>query len=166
MNVFHINKQLKQLGIGSVYDPHLMVSLAFLVKDHEHFRQVLMAVPPDKRTLCYDSLRPHLRFEPKSLFDYEADARTAASEKELKHVLELRDPLETIAEQALARQRVNEHQTNALVLICKGCTVEMAFPGDTRREAIRAAVIAGWTRSGGSIKNGILCPSCSKNKHA
>jgi hypothetical protein len=64
-----INEYLQMHGCSPLEDPGLINQLAFVVRDHEHFGQVLRACEPENRTAMYDAMKPYLSFDAKPL-DY------------------------------------------------------------------------------------------------
>jgi hypothetical protein len=94
-NKSQINRELQRLGLGKLSDPKLFDQMAFLVRDHDHFRGMLMHEEPANRKQMYDCLAPRLRFKAKPLYDYEADSKRIAEEKQLPQYnpknLELRE---------------------------------------------------------------------------
>jgi hypothetical protein len=61
-----MNEHLQSHGLGSLDDPTILLQLAVMVRDHDHFRAVLMKVTADKRALCYQALAPKLKFKAKA----------------------------------------------------------------------------------------------------
>jgi hypothetical protein len=78
-----VNRELQRLGLGHLNDPALIAQIAFLVRDHDHFRGILMHMPMPDRKEAYECLAPKLRFRAKSLEDYEIESRTLAEMKQL-----------------------------------------------------------------------------------
>ena len=78
-----INKYLQSHGLGGLDDPTLNVQLAFFVRDHEHFRSVLLRVDPAERVNCYNALAPKLRFQAKPLEDYIREGKEIAEKEQL-----------------------------------------------------------------------------------
>lgn len=82
-NKAQINRELQRIGLGKLSDPKLFDQMAFLVRDHDHFRGMLMHEEPSNRKQMYDCLAPRLRFKAKPLYDYEAESKRIAEEKQL-----------------------------------------------------------------------------------
>jgi hypothetical protein len=80
-----INKQLQKLGFGTLKDPNLFAQMAMVIRDHQHFRRLLMAVEPSQRHVAYEALASKLRFTAKPLEDYEIESRTLAEQNKLPH---------------------------------------------------------------------------------
>src|ERR1700675_4058682 len=80
-----INKQLQKLGIGAMKGPNLFSQMAMVIRDHTHFRRLLMAVEPSQRHVAYEALASKLRFKAKPLEDYEIESRTLAEQNQLPH---------------------------------------------------------------------------------
>jgi hypothetical protein len=81
--VAKINRELQRIGLGKLSDPKLFDQMAFLVRDHDHFRGMLMHENPSDRAQMYQCLAPRLRFKAKPLADYEAESKRIAEEKQL-----------------------------------------------------------------------------------
>jgi RNase P subunit RPR2 len=156
-----LNRALKNRGFGGFDDPEMIRQVAFCVRDHDHLRQILCAVEPDQRTLAFESMRPHLRFEAKPLDVYLAEAADLAARKQADQT-----PLEIAAEKAIARNMADEKKKGALTVKCTQCTKAFAFPGESRKDAERLARVSGWkvrryVDSGGS-QLVVFCPDCAK----
>src|ERR1017187_8360128 len=80
-----VNKQLQKLGFGTLKDPNLFDQMAMVIRDHTHFRRLLMAVEQDQRHVAYEALASKLRFKANSLEDYEIESRTLAEQNQLPH---------------------------------------------------------------------------------
>lgn len=57
-------------GFADLNDPALVHQLAFFVKDHQHFKELIQACKPEKRNECYEQMRPYLRFQAKPFYEY------------------------------------------------------------------------------------------------
>jgi hypothetical protein len=74
-----VGRLLALMGLGGLDQPErLNAELAGYVRDHAHFRELLMACEPLQRASMYDSLRSNLRFRPKPLDVYVSEAGTIA----------------------------------------------------------------------------------------
>jgi hypothetical protein len=82
-NVRQVNRELQRLGLGKLSDPKLFDQMAFLVRDHGHFRGMLMHETPFDRSEMYKCLAPRLRFKALPLDVYEAQSKRLAEEKQL-----------------------------------------------------------------------------------
>lgn len=65
-----VHEHLCRHGLGGLDDPNLIHQMAFLIKDHNHFRSVILAVEPKDRRDAYEAMRPYLNFEPYPLDRY------------------------------------------------------------------------------------------------
>lgn len=155
-----INKYLQRHGLGKLEDPNTMHQLAFLVRDHAHFRSILAKLMPAKRKLCYDAMAGNLNFTAKSLETYIAEAAAEADRQNLPlydsetgTITERKGSLELAAEQAI---RLGP-DAKALTLHCSLCTAKGVFPALTRMQATQNAVEAGWHKKDGLTS----CPECS-----
>jgi hypothetical protein len=149
-NKAQINRELQRLGLGKLSDPKLFDQMAFLVRDHDHFRGMLMHETPDVRKQMYDCLSPRLRFKAKPLEDYIADSKRIAEEKQLPQYnpknLELREirPYHFTSEEFQEAEKLRR-EAEAFVTsmrepetatgICSGCgkEYERAFLNTGRR---------------------------------
>jgi hypothetical protein len=154
-----LNHELKKRGFGGLDDPTIVQQLAVVVRDHVHFRQILMAVVPEERTNCYETMRPHLRFEAWPLDRYVAKAAELAANKELDKAA-----IDILAEQALARNQRDIDTLGVLALVCTRCTTEDTFKGATLHVALKAAAKAGWGKAFDyrNKKTLTYCPKCAK----
>jgi hypothetical protein len=152
-----VDRNLKQMGFGGIDDPNIMKQLAFMVKDHDQFRKLLTTVEPEKRTVAYESLRPHLRFPAWPLDVYMAKAAELAANR-----LADQAPLDVLASDAIERNRREEESQGVLTLDCHRCTKVQAYPGLRRTIALGYAMKDGWTfREGEDKKEVSICPECS-----
>jgi hypothetical protein len=79
-----VNRELQRLGFGSLKDPSLPLQFAVCVRDHAHFRGILMHIPEGMdRKKWYEALAPNLRFKAKPLADYEAESKRLAEQNQL-----------------------------------------------------------------------------------
>jgi hypothetical protein len=79
-----INRMLQSHGLGRLEDGAGLISqLGFMVMDHEHLRSLLIRCEPENRSAMYDSLKPYLRFTPKSLDVYIAESAERAANQDL-----------------------------------------------------------------------------------
>lgn len=171
-----ISGELKKAGFGGLDDPNIVQQLAFCVRDHEHLRSLLSAMPPEKRNLAYQQLRPHLRFQAKPLDVYIAELQQEAERKKLPviepvsgELIEFDDyhtkpaALEVLAERAILATERDETKTGTLLLVCRKCTREEAFPGRNKTECWRDAKLDGWRNEviPGRKELTSLCAACS-----
>src|SRR5271166_5161743 len=80
-----VNKQLQKLGFGTLKDPNLFDQMAMVIRDHTHFRRLLMSVEEGQRHIAYEALASKLRFKAKPLEDYVIESRTLAEQNQLPH---------------------------------------------------------------------------------
>ena len=104
-----MNKHLQSHGLGSLDDPTILLQLAVLVRDHEHFRTVLMKVTAEERANCYKALAPKLRFKAKPLEIYEMEAKKDAERMRLP----VYDP-KTLAVTDMPDARVSEEMAETI----------------------------------------------------
>ena len=158
-----INRFLGDRGLAQLDDPSLSSQLAGFVRDHDHFRAILMECDPAERSNCYDALAPNLRFRAKPLEEYMAEARNQAEREQLPWIaedgtLQQYHPPEVRSQSAIDGKVIDDRNTieGALAPIvakwqltvrCKRCTREAVFYGTDKWEAVMAAREAGWIYS-------------------
>ena len=77
-----VERQLRRFGIGSINDA--IAALAKTIRDHKHLETFLTSIESlADRQEVYDSIRPHLRFEPWPLDRYVASANRMAEREQL-----------------------------------------------------------------------------------
>lgn len=155
-----INHFLANRGLPTLDEPgSLMAAMGFLMKDHEEFRKLLNKCEPAERHSMYESLRPHLSFEPKPLDVYiaqlgqEAEARqmpTIAADGTLEpfHVPEIRT--------AIAAELGKFH----LNVVCRKCTKAATFSGFRKADCIQELRSAGWVYDELKGEGHEICPDC------
>jgi hypothetical protein len=184
-----INKQLQKLGFGTLKDPNLFAQMAMVIRDHTHFRRLLMAVEPSQRHVAYEALSSKLRFTAKPLEDYEIESRTLAEQNQLPHY----DPktlavtafkpqeitlnpdastsgtvqdrseasrLSKVAEEAIDRDLRESQAVQECTLVCAKCTREQQFRVKKRSAMPKVARQYGWTFP---TTDKALCMACSSN---
>jgi len=156
-----VNRALKTRGLGGLDDPNLMKQLAFLVRDHAHFRKILVLLEPRKRYECYTALTPYLRFKAKPLDDYILEAKEIAGREHQKAAYEAQSELEILAQDAIRKAQAIEDGKGLLKLTCRTCDRSEGFTGKTADEAYAAARIDGWRMIGHPNRKQFLCPRCS-----
>lgn len=180
-----INNFLGRKGLATLDNPGGMVQqLGYLIQGHEHCRQLLVKCEPAERHNMYESLRPHLRFEAKPLDVYIAEAGQKAEAEQLPTITpdgkfqafrtaDIRtsdgqtgttEYAEVPADDTTAQAAVNQTFAKKwLDLICRGCTAEATFTGDTKTDCWFNARIAGWKyhNDGEGYE---LCPDCARPK--
>lgn len=78
-----MNTHLKAHGFGALDDPTIVQQLAFVIGDHERFRNMLMKVAPAERANAYRALSTHLRFKARPLETYVMEAKQNAEKLQL-----------------------------------------------------------------------------------
>ncbi len=181
-----IDGLLSSLGLGALDQPmRLCGELAAYVRDHDHFRLLLMACEPQERANMFDAMRGNLRFRPRTLDAYIAEAGAIAEAKQLplqdadgnlhpfmppviesqaqrdsRAFIDAQNELDQ-ADLANATAAVNEARANArLLLTCRKCTRQEVFASDTKANAVFAAREAGWTYDELNGTGAEICPSC------
>ena len=173
-----INKQLQKLGFGTLKDPHLFDQMAMVIRDHQHFRRLLMAVEQTQRHIAYEALASKLRFKAKPLEDYEIESRQLAEQNQLPHYDpktlavtavkpteiqsdEYREKLLKVAEEAIDRDLREAQATQYCDLVCCRCTFEQRFKTKKRSALRKVAGQYGWTFSADGKR--AVCRACSKS---
>jgi hypothetical protein len=159
-----MNDFLAKKGLGGLDDPNLFHQMAFLIRDHEHFRGILMLVPPQDRYTAYTALAPKLTFKAKPLDDYEAEAKYEAERKQLpvidSRTGELREfkapDINELATKAIKDAEKAETAKGNLRLTCSKCTAYGTFPAKNRVQAYFDAKVLGWMVEGETA----ICPKC------
>jgi hypothetical protein len=154
-----INHYLGHRGLATLDDPGAMIQqLGFLIEGHEEFRRLLNKCAQDERRNMYESLRPHLSFEPKPLDVYIAELALDAEIRQLPvmgpdgmlHEFKVQDIKTAVAEE------IGKHH---LTVTCRKCTKQASFSGLRKADAIQALRDAGWIYD--SFQGGQeICPDC------
>jgi len=179
-----INKQIQKLGFGTLKDPNLFDQMAVCIRDHTHFRRLLMAVDPEQRHIAYEALHNKLRFAAKPLEDYVTESKILAEQNQLPHYdpktlavtewkpqeietqeykqeVSVRDKkFITIAEEAIDRDLREASATQQCILTCAHCTYEQEFRVKKRSAMPKVARQYGWTFP---TTDKALCRACSKS---
>ena len=154
-----VNRELQRLGLGHLKDPNLINQMAFMIRDHDHFRGILMHMPMPARKEAYDALSPKLRFTAKTLSDYEIESRMLAEKNQLPQY----DPktlaakewapqefeteehrLAKVAEESINRDLREGQAKIQNTLICHKCTKQKQFRMKHRSSLFKLAAEAGW----------------------
>jgi hypothetical protein len=157
----------------------LLPRLGFLVQDHEHLRSLLARCEPENRSSMYDSLKPYLRFTPRSLDVYIAESKERAERQQLPTVdadgnVNFNSKLTpTIDQEVAAITPTLDQEATAIVqrvvgdavakwtleVTCRKCTKFATFSGIRKADAVDAARDAGWAYD--SWRDGSeICPDC------
>ena len=84
-----IDRILNNVGLPGLENPSGMFeALAKRIDGHEHLRNCLLKCEPAERVHMYEALRPHLRFQPKSLDIYISEAARIAEAKQLPSLVD------------------------------------------------------------------------------
>jgi len=169
-----VNRELQRMGFGTLKDPNLFDQMAMVIRDHQHFRRLLMAVEQGQRHVAYEALAAKLRFKAKPLEDYELESRQLAEQNQLPHydpktlaVTEWKPQeikttayLQSVAEKAIDRELRESEATQECTLVCAKCTYEQKFRVKKRSIMPHVARQDGWTFSEDGKK--AFCRACSK----
>jgi hypothetical protein len=165
-----LNKQAASHGLATLDDPRGFINqTAYLISNHVAFRRLLVTVEPQHRQECYDTLKPKLSFEAKPLHVYLMEAGEIA-EREGWDIYdhetgEIKSPrpaiLESLAQDAIRRNKIEEQAKGSLELVCKRCTFAAYFLAQKREDAYAEATADGWTFWKAEETDKALCPKCS-----
>lgn len=170
-----INRKLRKLGFSSLGEKELIAQMGVCVRDHDHFRSLMINVEPAKRTIAYEALRAHLRFTPKPLEVYLSEAAQQAEAQKLpvwdekNHTItdysnyhgSGRPQIEVLAERAIKTAELQRKAKGNLILTCQKCTVQGIYPALDRIGAYAFAVKDGWVfEKGADDKEQAICPNC------
>ena len=177
-----LNHQLKKIGFGGLDDPSLIHQMAFCVRDHEHFRKVLVVIEPEKRKIAYEAMSPHLRFKAWPLDRYIIAAQQEAEELQTPVMMQdgkivdykdyhgERPSLEVMAEKAIHGDYQQKTFQGSLALACSSCLRNKKFPAPDRIAGYALAKKSGWIfverEVKGEKKEFAICPRCAKKRHA
>ena len=166
-----ISHKLKQMGFGGLDDANLFAQIATLYRTHDSFRGLLMSTHPEQRRIAYESLKPHLCFEPKPLEVYERETKDRAEREQwdvydgtaypkpfkVGEVESEEYKLRKTAEAVITQSERENQAKGWLTLKCVRCTKEERFPGLTRVDASIKARDAGWV-----FQPKTICSDCAK----
>lgn len=179
-----MNSHLRAHGLGSLDDPSILEQLAFFVRSHETFRNMLAKLPPDQRQVAYSAMAPRMTFfKPRTLADYEVEihkeaeslpiidhktlAVTMPGDAKISNdmreaitgkTLEERRDLERVqkAEDAIAEDLGQAKAKGRLEIACTKCGFTALVYAEDRADAYLTLIAAGWKVSGENA----YCPTC------
>lgn len=158
-----VDRALKTRGLGGLSDPKLVSQLAFLVRNHEHFRKILIVLHPKERYQCYEALRPHLRFQAKPLADYISEAADLAARELQRSAYETQSAMDLLAQDAIRKAQAIENKQGLIKFKCRTCERTDSFAGKLPEDSAAAAERDGWRviAPPPPSPSHILCPQCS-----
>jgi hypothetical protein len=159
-----VDRQLRRFGVGSINDA--ISALAKTIRDHKHLETFLTSIDSlGDRQEVYDSIRPHLRFEPWPLDRYNASANRMAEREQLPilgedgHLHPFR-PAQDVRSQA--QETLDKYLAEkSLTLTCYKCLAEESFYAlndETKVDVTIRARRAGWIYDIANDKE--ICPKC------
>lgn len=171
-----INKALAEKGLGQLHEEGLLDQMAFMVRNHEHFRKILLKLDPVKRQNCYECLAPRLNFIAKPLDQYVAEEKMIASEKASvteitpeigeRLLASLRPTKMGIVKASVGLERAKlglddeeTAQTTArgrMTVVCTKCTKAQTVYAMNKLDAYEALVSLGWKFE----EEKCWCPEC------
>lgn len=170
MGVSHrqvIREVLEVGGLEDVASPHeLFQHIAAQCENHDDFRKLIDKTPPAQRVRAYETLRPHLKFEPKPLDVYISMNQDEAERKQLPIVtkdgkLEAFKKPEIRTDEFVIQEAIRK--TLALIrmtVTCRKCTRQEEFFGDRKVDCVDEARKAGWSYNELLAVGGETCPRC------
>lgn len=147
-----INRTLRARGLPTLDQPGVAEAFARVVDDHEDFMKFLRKCEPEEQRNMYEAMRPHLRFKPKPLEDYQIAAKQYAEAAELP----VTDEYGMLHPYRIGVVEVAEVQLWAQ---CAKCGKEGIFMGSTTPDAIFTMRSSGWAYDESSQQKH-LCPEC------
>jgi hypothetical protein len=158
---------------ADLLDPMVVLKLDKLAKgirDHEHFRSLLMRCEPSHRHEMYELLRYRLKFNPKPLDVYEAEAGQKAESERLPtqdsagNLQEFKPyHLMDAATRAIEfEKQVEASKGHKLTMTCVKCTKEQLFYGESMVSALIEARNLGWKYKIVDEKQVEICPACNE----
>ena len=169
-----VDRFLRNHGLPGLAESGVIPAMARMIEDHWHFSRLLAACDPAQRREMYEALRPHLSFNACTLDDYEIAAKRYAESQRMPtvdakgglHPSEAADvktaptPVEQdvidSANRALAEITAKWH----LVMVCRKCTRQQVYPGQSKAQAICRAREAGWMYDEINGDGFEICPDC------
>jgi hypothetical protein len=156
-----VNRLLRANGLPTLDQAEtIWVELAPLVRDHDHFRSLLVSCQPEIRKDMYEALAPKLRFEAWPLDRYIAKAGEIAEREQLMSWDPEKQQLSAfkIPEVGLKKRAELAIAHRTVTMTCARCTKEESFGGATRVACIKSARDAGWVYH----DEREYCPGCPK----
>lgn len=142
-----INRLLGQSGLAQLGDPGLIPQLACLVRDHAHFRSLLITCEPEERRAMYEAMAPNLSFQARSLDAYLTEAREDAAARQLPTVAP-DGTLQPYRVPEVGKSNVAACSApGVLGLLCPYCDREQQIQAKGISAAVEVAIRDhGWTR--------------------
>lgn len=182
-----MNTHLRKHGLGTLDDPTILDQLAFFIRSHEKFRDMLMKVTPEQRAVAYKAIAPRIKtFKPRKLEDYEAEGKRLAENLPVFDpvtwaVTESRGPnISEEAKQAITGKTLEERQARQLTekaedaiaedlgksaargrlsVECAKCLSGTTVYALDRIDAYATLAANGWVVSAEGDK--VFCPECA-----
>lgn len=164
-----IQSLLRRYGLPTDFGDAI-AQLAHTIRDHKHFETVLTGSGPKERQELYDAVVPHLRFTPKALDQYVADAGQMAERQQLPVQDEKGNlhPFKAATDASSARKYAEDVLLAAmakrtLTLTCSKCLREEQFyqiGAETEVDTILKARRAGWIYDYKADPAVEICPVC------
>jgi len=155
-----INRVLQAWGLGTLDDSGVAEGIAKLVRNHDHFRDLLKICEPELRREMYESMKSHLRFKAKPLEDYVIAAKEHAESHQLL-VLDEDGMLQPYTVPMVVVE-VPEYE---LMIICSKCGKAASFLGDRPADAVQNMRHSSWAFDE-SVERHHLCPECLEDSSA
>lgn len=152
-----IKQAAQKLGFSDPNSQDFLQQAGACVRDHDHFRKILLSCEPEQRKICYDAMRPHIfRFKPWPMDRYIIKGQQEAEELQLpvfgkdgklvayKDYHGEKPSLDVMAQDAIADAERERNAKGAVTLICDKCTREGRFPAEDYLRGLALAKEKGW----------------------
>ena len=146
------------------------------VRDDKHLTEILADTPQEMKREVFESLRPNLKFEAKTLDWYEMRAKEQAEREKLPilgadgKLLEFRAAQDVSSAEKRAQELLDEAVAEkTLILRCKKCTALEKFFGlerESRIDVIKKARKKGWVYDNTGKTPAEICPNCETSLRA
>lgn len=158
-----INKVLEKKGFSKLHEEGLLDQMAVCVRNHEHFRKILVKLDPEKRQSCYDCLAPRLTFKAHPLETYVAiqkDLASASASRIEPFIVGkpvIREGLEAKAEHLIGLDLALQNARIRITQVCAKCTQEVTIFAANKIDALETLQGFGWKFQ----NNKAYCPNCT-----
>ena len=151
-----VNKQLQKLGFGTLKDPSLFDQMAMVIRDHTHFRRLLMAVEEGQRHIAYEALALKLRFKAKPLEDYITESKILAEQNQLPNY----DPKTLVATEFKPQSFETDEYKRKVAVLPSG-TVQDRSEGSRLSKAAEEAIDRDLREASATQECTLVCATCT-----
>ena len=159
--------KLRRLGIAPDVQEGIK-ALAPMILNHAQFASIIMAASGDTRQALYDAVRPYLRFRPKPLDVYVAEAGRKAEAERLPTIedgkLVAFKPAQDVGSADRVRAAMAEEMRKKTLVLKCNCGREESFHrawDENSNDVILRARRAGWVCDFKSEVPREICPECN-----